>query len=105
MAKLNRQLSVTFKTLTGFILVALIINSCGIEQEKEMLPANIPQAVISSFEKQYPGIDEVKWYFKKTDDLIIYKAKWIKEEKQMEKQFDANGNDYIEYKKSKLDDL
>jgi hypothetical protein len=72
------------------MLVALTIQSC--ENEQDISAADVPQPVITAFQIKYPGITATGWEKATEDGKTIYEGLFKRDDKNVEAQFDENGN-------------
>lgn len=75
--------------LTVFAITALV--SCG-EDEQEIPSSAVPQPVMSAFQAKYPNETLEKWTKEKEKGKIVYEAKFTKNDKKIEADFDESGN-------------
>ena len=68
---------------------ATILISC--ENEEEISPSEVPQAVMSSFQSRYPNITVEKWVKENEDNKTVYEAKFKANNKETEAEFDESG--------------
>ena len=75
--------------LTVFVITALV--SCG-EDEQEISSSAVPQPVMSAFQTKYPNVTPEKWIKEKEKGKMVYEAKFTRNDKKVEADFDENGN-------------
>src|SRR4051794_8740010 len=71
-----------------FVMTALF--SC--ENEHEIAASQVPQPVMSSFHAKYPNITPEKWVKETEKGKTVYEAKFKNNNKDVEAEFDENGN-------------
>jgi uncharacterized membrane protein YkoI len=72
------------------VLVVTCIFSC--EDEHEISASQVPQPVMTAFQKKYPNITADKWVQEKEKGKPVYEAKFKNNNKDIEAEFDENGN-------------
>jgi uncharacterized membrane protein YkoI len=79
------------KMLTCTITSAIILQlSC--ENEHEISTSQVPQPVMTSFQSKYPNISADKWVKETEKGKTVYEAKFKNNNKEVEAEFDENGN-------------
>jgi uncharacterized protein YcfL len=72
------------------VIVMTTLFSCHNEQE---IPASgVPQSVMSAFQAKYPNITVDKWVTETEKGKTVYEAKFKNNNKNVEAEFDENGN-------------
>ena len=79
------------KTLIAFIPITaaiFILSACG---EPRISASEVPQPVMAAFNSRYAGVGDAEWHTEKQDGKLIYEARFKKEDKKVEAEFDAAG--------------
>lgn len=74
--------------MLSFLISAVILISCA---ENKLAESDVPQPVRTSFASQYPGATGVEWQTEKKSGKTIYEAKFKKDGKEIEAEFNADG--------------
>jgi len=74
--------------LSAFTITAIV--SC--ENEHEISASQVPQPVMNAFQTKYPNITPGKWVQEKEKGKTLYEAKFKSNNKDVEAEFDENGN-------------
>jgi len=72
------------------IAIMVILLSC--ENEEEISASQVPQPVMSAFQSKYPNISPEKWEKENENGKVIYEATFRNNNKEVEAEFDENGN-------------
>ena len=79
------------KTITCVSVFAIAgLLSC--ENEQEISASQVPQSVMSAFQTKYPNITADKWEKESEKGKTVYEAKFKNNGKDVEAEFDENGN-------------
>lgn len=74
------------------IIASIALFSLFACTEHKMSAADVPQQVTTAFTAKYPNSSDVKWQKEKEDGKEIYEAKFKANGKDIEAEFDSNGN-------------
>ena len=72
------------------IFAIAFLFSC--ESEHEISASQVPQPVMSAFQAKYPNITADKWVQETEKGKTVYEAKFKNNNKEVEAEFDENGN-------------
>ena len=72
------------------VFAAIVLLSC--ENEQEISASEVPHPVMTAFQAKYPNITPGKWVKEKEKGKMVYEAKFMRNDKKMEADFDENGN-------------
>jgi hypothetical protein len=80
------------KRLLTCAIVSAIILPLSCESDHEISASQVPRPVMSAFQSKYPNITADKWVKENEKDKTIYEAKFKNNNKDVEAEFDENGN-------------
>jgi hypothetical protein len=80
------------KKLMVYLTVFTMTASVSCENEQEISASSVPEPVINAFKAKYPDVTPEKWVKEKEKGKIVYEAKFTKDNKKEEAEFDENGN-------------
>jgi uncharacterized membrane protein YkoI len=80
------------KKRTIYLIVFAITGFLSCENEQQISASEVPQPVMSAFQAKYPNITADKWVKENEKDKTVYEAKFKSNNKDVEAEFDANGN-------------
>ncbi len=79
------------KTIIYLTVFAItVLAAC--ENEQEIAASEVPQPVMSAFQSKYPNITADKWVKENEKGKTVYEAKFKNNNKEVEAEFDQNGN-------------
>lgn len=76
------------KLMMSLVVAMCLLSACD---EKKLSSSDVPEPARTSFATQYPGATEVEWKTEKDDGKTIYEAKFKKDGKEIEAEFNADG--------------
>lgn len=74
----------------SLLFAAFVLPSCN-DAGGDIEAADVPAAVMTSFNSRFPNATDVEWEHEAEDDRIIYKAEFDFNGTDMKAEFDANG--------------
>ena len=80
------------KKIITYLFALVIISFASCENEQEITASEVPQPVMSAFQAKYPNITADKWVKETEKGKTVYEAKFKSNDKEMEAEFDENGN-------------
>jgi hypothetical protein len=80
------------KKLMVYLTVFTMTASVSCENEQEISATSVPEPVINAFKAKYPDVTPDKWVKEKEKGKIVYEAKFTKDNKKKEAEFDENGS-------------
>ena len=73
------------------VIAMTVLVSCG-ENEQEISASQVPQPVMNAFQAKYPNITPEKWVKENEKGKTVYEARFKNNNKEVEAEFDQNGN-------------
>ena len=73
-----------------FFAALSLMASCA--SEMDIVSADVPESVMTSFASKYPQVKDTKWEIKKEDGKLYYEAEFKLEEKKKEAYFRPDGS-------------
>ena len=80
------------KKIIAYLIVFAITGFVSCENEQEVSASEVPQPVMTSFQSKYPNITADKWVKENEKGKTVYEAKFKNNNKEVEAEFDENGN-------------
>lgn len=80
------------KKIIIYLAVFAITAFVSCENEQEISASEVPQPVMSAFQSKYPNITAKKWIKENEKGKSVYEAKFKNNNKDVEAEFDENGN-------------
>ncbi len=80
------------KKIIIYLAVLAITALLSCENEQEISASEVPQPVMSAFQAKYPNITPEKWVKENEKGKTVYEAKFKNNNKEVEAEFDQNGN-------------
>ncbi|OQP60072.1 hypothetical protein A3860_34645 [Niastella vici] len=80
------------KKLMVYLIVFTMTASLSCENEQEISASSVPEPVMNAFKAKYPAITPDKWVKEKEKGKVIYEAKFTRDNKKGEAEFDESGN-------------
>lgn len=71
------------------IFAFALLSSCS---DKKLAASDVPQPAMAAFNAKYPGATNIAWIKEKKGDKLIYEAQFKVNDKEIEAEFDADGN-------------
>jgi len=80
------------KKIITWLTVLTITSLLACENEQEISASQVPTPVMSAFQSKYPNITPDKWVKETEKGKTVYEAKFKNNNKDVEAEFDENGN-------------
>jgi Putative beta-lactamase-inhibitor-like, PepSY-like len=80
------------KKIIIYLAVFAITAFVSCENEQEISASEVPEPVMNAFQSKYPNITAKKWIKENEKSKSVYEAKFKNNNKDVEAEFDENGN-------------
>lgn len=80
------------KKIIACLIISATTGLLSCESEHEINASQVPQPVMNAFQTKYPNITADKWVQEKEKGKTVYEAKFKNNNKDVEAEFDENGN-------------
>ena len=80
------------KKIIAYLIAIAMPGFLACENEQEISASQVPQNVMSAFQSKYSNITPDKWEKETEKGKTVYEAKFKNNNKDVEAEFDENGN-------------
>ena len=80
------------KKIIFYLAFFTLTASLSCENEQQISASSVPEPVMTAFKAKYPDVTPDKWVKEKEKGKVVYEAKFTKDNKKREAEFDEQGN-------------